>query len=1160
MRDVGEGVPILTSEPGPACGPTEAFVARWKASGAAERANYQLFLSELCDLLDVPRPDPAGPHDAGNAYVFERNVTFRHGDGSTSVGRIDLYKRGCFVLEAKQGVDQKAGGPGLLAAAAAPARRGTGVRGTRGWDDAMLRARGQAEAYAKALPVDEGWPPFLVIVDVGHSIELWADFSRSGKHYTQFPDASSFRILLDQLRAAETQGRLRQVWTDPLALDPARHSARVTRDIADRLARLAKSLEAAGHAPKSVASFLMRCLFTMFAEDVELLPKGSFRQLLESLKGEEEKFPPLARSLWETMNTGGFSPVLREKLLAFNGGLFQDADALPLNGDQLALLIEAAAADWRDVEPAIFGTLLERALEPTERHKLGAHYTPRAYVERLVMPTVIEPLRDDWDNVKAAAVALAARGETDKARKEVTAFHRKLCETRVLDPACGSGNFLYVTLEHMKRLEGEVVDLLRELGEDQYLLEMERHSVDPHQFLGIEVNPRAAAIAELVLWIGYLQWHFRTRGRTMPAEPVLRNFKNIECRDAVLAWDKIELARDEAGKPITRWDGRTTKKSPVTGEDVPDDTAQVEEYRYVNPRPAEWPAAEFIVGNPPYIGNKRMRLALGDGYVEALRFAYPGVPGSVDLVMYWWHQAASLVRLEKAARFGLITTNTITQPYNRKLVDTHRTAKRPLSILYAVPDHPWVDSIDGAAVRVAMTVGANGFHTGFLQMSMQEGPAGEDAVDITFQNRFGLIGSDLSIGPDIMSAEPLLQNEWLCWQGCKLVGKHFQISPEQRQVFISDDPAAAIRLPRYWAGSDIVQNRNERYVIDLFGLTETQARRQHPALMQHLIDWVLPERRANRDRAFREKWWLFGRPRPDFRRANGGIKRFIATSEVAKHRLFVFLNWPGDLTDGSIIAVAHSDGAILGILSSRPHTTWCLHAGGTLEDRPRYHPTTCFDPFPFPVCTEALKARIRALGEQLDRHRKERQALHPDLTLTGMYNVLEKLRRGEALTTKEKDIHEKGLVSVLRRIHDELDRAVFDAYGWPADLTDEAILERLVALNRERAAEEKRGLVRWLRPEFQAPEAARAARPEQVEMEVEAPAAAGKAGRRPWPKALPEQVQAVRFALLAQGAPAGGAEIARAFKGARAERIDEVLAALAALGQARHMPDGRYAA
>lgn len=272
----------------PAADAIDAFVRRWEGSAAAERANYQLFLAELCDLLGVPRPNPAGPDDARNDYVFERAVTFRHGDGSTSTGRIDLYKRGCFVLEAKQGSDRSDPEPFALAPRPKKARKGTAVRGTPGWDDAMLRARGQAEQYARALPADEGWPPFLVVADVGHSLELFADFSGIGKTYTPFPDVRGHRLLLRELAEPHVRERLRLLWTDPLALDPARRSARVTREVAARLAALARSLEQSGHAPEAVAGFLMRCLFTMFAEDVELLPRGSFTRKLQGLRSRLE--------------------------------------------------------------------------------------------------------------------------------------------------------------------------------------------------------------------------------------------------------------------------------------------------------------------------------------------------------------------------------------------------------------------------------------------------------------------------------------------------------------------------------------------------------------------------------------------------------------------------------------------------------------------------------------------------------------------------------------------------------------------------------------------------------------------------------------------------------------------------------------------------------
>jgi hypothetical protein len=439
--------------------PAEYFIERWQNSGAAERANYALFLSELCDLLEVPRPDPSVAENARNEYVFERAVTFRHATGLTSTGFIDCYRRGCFVLEAKQGSTA----PEASLLFEMPRRRGTAVRGTAGWDEAMLRARNQAEAYAKALPAAEGWPPFLIVVDVGYSIELFADFSGTGKAYVPFPDSLSHRIALNALKKPEVRDRFRAIWLDPLSLDPSRISARVTRDVAWHLANLARSLERDYPATR-VAPFLMRCIFTLFAEDIQLLPRNGFSGLLASLRDNLENFAPMVESLWRTMHSGGFSPILRQHVLHFNGGLFESVEALPLKRQQYDILRLAAASEWKDVEPAIFGTLLERALDERERHALGAHYTPRAYVERLVIPTVVEPLRGDWANVQAAALTLERAGKTADAIEILLQFRRRLCTLEVLDPACGSGNFLYVALEHLKRLEAEINDALHGLG------------------------------------------------------------------------------------------------------------------------------------------------------------------------------------------------------------------------------------------------------------------------------------------------------------------------------------------------------------------------------------------------------------------------------------------------------------------------------------------------------------------------------------------------------------------------------------------------------------------------------------------------------------------------------------------------------------------------
>jgi hypothetical protein len=314
----------------------------------------------------------------------------------------------------------------------------------------------------------------------------------------------------------------------------------------------------------------------------------------------------------------------------------------------------------------------------------------------------------------------------------------------VLDPACGSGNFLYVTLEHLKRLEGDVLDILESLGQRQMLMEMEGVSVDPHQLLGLELNPRAAAIAETVLWIGYLQWHFRTRGDLRPPEPIIRDFRNIQCCDAVLAYDRVEWVTDELGRPVTRWDGRTCKPHPVTGEQVPDESAQVPLERYVYPRRAEWSEADFVVGNPPFIGAGNMRRALGDGYVDALRGAWTNVPESADYVAYWWDNAAELTRAGSIRRFGFIATNSLRQTFNRRVLERHLNAAEPLSLVYAVTNHPWVDSVDGAQVRIGMTVGQAGRLPGVLDQVIVERPGQGDGQEVELGRTLGHIHADLS--------------------------------------------------------------------------------------------------------------------------------------------------------------------------------------------------------------------------------------------------------------------------------------------------------------------------------------------------------------------------------------------------------------------------------
>jgi hypothetical protein len=1117
------------------------FISRWQNAAPSERGHAQQFFLELCAVLNVPTPPPRPanvPEDAYfTPYGFERPVDVA---GSSSKKFIDFFRDGAFVIEAKQYGDERTRGV---------------TRGTERWRRLMIEAFGQGARYAQSLPGQK--VPFLVVCDVGHCFEIWSDFSLTGS-YGGYGARQVIR--LDELAQDDVRARLRLMFLDPMSLNPALRAARVTREVAARLAALARKLEADQHDPEAVARFLMRCLFTMFAEDVELLGEKVFtRALKERWVPQPERFPLEVIHLWRAMDEG--TQFNFERLLRFNGGLFKSPSALPLTGDQLQELHEAARCDWSAVEPSIFGTLLERALDPVKRAELGAHFTPREYIERLVVPTVIEPLQKEWGIVQTAAHVLLGDGEpTAKARDEAIRllrdFHARLCRLRVLDPACGSGNFLYVTYDLLKRLEAEVLRELYDLARQRELI-----TLMPSQFLGLERNVRAREVADLVLWIGHLQWQQRGASKNdKPREPVLEVYKNIVAQDAVLTWDREELLRDDEGRVKKVWDMRTTRPDPVTGEPVPDtQKGMIPLYRYIKPRAPEWPDADFIVGNPPFIGNKVMRQSLGDGYTEALREAWPQVAQTADLVMYWWDRAAALVRAGKVRRFGFITTNSITQVFNRRVMEPHLNAEaEPLTLVYAVADHPWVDS--GADVRIAMTVGARPAPGELLTPRVgsvvteakeqgDEGAAREVELSV---RAVAQIHADLSAGANVVGARPLRANMGLSYQGMNLVGKGFRLDPEELPS-LGLDPAALPPVVRpYMNARDLTQGGGPRFVIDLFGMTAEEVRDQYPALYQRVLERVKPERDQNKRDGYRKKWWMFGEARQGFRKASRGLGRLIITPETSKHRIATFA--PMELCpDHKLYAICTDSAFVLGVLCSRPAALWSLQAGGTLEDRPTWTNGTCFDPFPFPAATPEQQARIGALAERLDRHRRDAQARDTKAHLTAQYNALARLREaqsgGTPLTPAERAAQGVMLTAVLAGLHDDLDAAVAEAYGWPVTLTDEELLERLVALNAERAAEEAAGTVRYLRPELQASAGEQLGlvrSREAPEADDDAPESAGAV---PWPKELMQQIAAVLAVVRPRAAPWTFAEITRAFKGARRETLRAQLDGLTLMGQ-----------
>ncbi|MDF2118095.1 class I SAM-dependent DNA methyltransferase [Roseiarcaceae bacterium H3SJ34-1] len=1134
----------------------ETFLARWTGrEGGQERANYALFLSELCDTLEVPRPDPAGSTTETNDYVFERAVREAGRDGGASNKRIDLYRRDAFILEAKQS-RQKGGtkeleGQGTLFETE-PEKRGTRAA-SKAWDSLMMNARTQAEGYVRLLPESHVAPPFIIACDVGHCFEIYANFRRDGKAYDQFPDRQGFRIYLEDLRKPEVRQRLRAIWLDPENLDPSRVSARVTRDIAERLARVSRTLEAKKYKADRVAMFLMRCLFTMFAEDVGLLPEKSFKQVLEACEKDPSTFPHDVGQLWEAMDKGGYAHAIRKTVKRFNGEFFKTSEVLPLEKDAISELRNAAAHNWREVEPAIFGTLVEQALDPKERKSLGAHYTPRPYVERLVLATLIDPLRAQWNRVIATVEGHRAARRDKEAIAAVRVFHDELTRLRILDPACGTGNFLYVSLELMKRLEGEVLEVLVDLGGQEALTGLGGHTVDPHQFLGLEVNPRAAAIAELVLWIGYLQWFFRT-AKGEPPEPILRAFHNIIERDAVLTPDR--------------------KKRP------------------------EWPEAEFIVGNPPFIGGKDIRARLGTEYAQALWAVHKHMNESADFVMYWWDRAAELLTRKgtRLRRFGLVTTNSISQVLQRRVMERHLNAKKPISLVFAVADHPWTKATkDAAAVRIAMTVGEAGKSDGVLLEVTHESGLESDMPAIGLLEKVGRINSDLTIGVDITTAVPLKANEAICSPGVKLHGSGFIITPEQASVLgLGSVPGIEKHIRLYRNGRDLTSRPRDVMVIDLFGLDADDVRSEFPSLYQHVLTHVKSERQkvfsksGTKDaQSYLDNWWIFGKPRIELRPALAALPRYIVTVETTKHRVFQFLD-ESILPDNMLVAIASDDAFHLGILSSRLHVVWALRAGGWLGvgNDPRYSKSRCFDPFPFPVATDAQKATIRVVAEELDAHRKGVLAKHSHLTLTGLYNVLERVKAGapvsgeiaaipdpdsrrtpatedgpaRELTADEWRTFNDGLVMILKELHERLDTAVADAYGWPVDLSSDEILVRLVTLNKERAKEEARGMVRWLRSDYQIPRFGSIKEKAELELSGEADGQIVAAGPKPsFPENDVEQTAAIMATLAVASSPLNAADVALRFKqGRRIERkVSESLEAIARMGFARR-DGGRF--
>jgi hypothetical protein len=1107
----------------------EEFISKWSGlAGGAERANFSPFIYDLVRVLGLPEPEPAEGGKLG-AYQFEGPIPKASFRNPQNKGSADLYKRGCFIMEAKQSYmpprdDRQAEligeGDELIPLTPAGAR----------YDKYMTTARAQVENYAKNLPASEPVAPFLIVCDIGRAFEVYHDSAGNGRGYTFFPDKQSYRIPLPKLRDPDIAARLKAIWTEPRSIDPRFQAADVTRAVAMSLAQVSKDLEEGTRIRSKLTSerekaeeieesalFLMRILFCMFAEDVGLLPKNKFREFLRRAEGNDQLFANGLADLWHKMGAANVSPrfayAFEQEVKYFNGGLFAEtARTFQLSSIDIHHLYEAARQNWRKVEPAIFGTLLEQALTPEERAKLGAHYTPRPYVETLVRATIMDVLEPEWAKVEEEIAALneapspfAGKGRGAAAPKGeglafATAFHDRLSTIRVLDPACGTGNFLYVAMELIQALEARVIETIQTLGGHA------EPKVGPHQFHGLEKNPRAAKIAELVLWIGWLRNRLHDDPDSVP-QPVLAESANINFGkhggyDAVLKMNAL---------------GQPDLETPT----IPD-----------------WPQAEFIVGNPPFIGGKDLRERLGSDYAEALWKANARVPKSADFVMQWWDRAAhTLVAKDSPLiRFGLVTTNSITQEFSRRVIANYLSSplvgedqgggaaasaaeetpesgdsqvgdspsRRPrraptlpspqggaLSLAMAIPDHPWTKATkDAAAVRIAMTVAERGEHYGELREVTKEIGVSTDEPKIELARTEGRINADLTAGVDVNSVVPLNSNEGIASPGVKLHGDGFIVSRvTAKELGLGFVPGLEAYVRPYRNGRDLLAKSRDVLVIDLFGLTEPEVRQRFPDIYQHLLshvwdykewnnakkEWAVKGRKYNNRESYVKQWWIFGEPRRELRPALEGLGRYIATVETSKHRIFQFLE-AAILPDNMIITIASEEAFHLGVLQSNIHLEWTLRTGGWLGygNDNRYNKSKVFDPFPFPEATPELRSRIAELAEELDATRKAALVETDKLTMTELYNLREKLSSGEAMDEKEQRRATKARAAIVNRLHEQLDQAVADAYGWGEEWRAGTIgpaetVARLVALNHERTAEEKAGKVRWLRPDYQIP-------------------------------------------------------------------------------------------
>ena len=960
------------------------FIAKWDKAELTERSAAQQHFLDLCDLLGHQKP--AALDQVGDSFTFERGAS-KLGGGD---GWADVWKKGFFGWEYK------------------------------GRDKDLDAAYTQLKLYAEALEN----PPLLVVCDL-RTVIVRTNFTNTPTETHTIPLAE-----IGEPRALEI---LRALFFNPEKLKPGTTSQVVTERAAAQIAQIADRLREQGTPADEVAVFLDRVVFCLFAEDVGLLPNQLFRRVVEGARGQPERLRAKLEELFSVMASGGDYGA--DSIMHFNGSLFTDRKALLLRHDEIEQLFQATKLDWAAVDASIFGTLFERGLDPDKRSQLGAHYTSREDIEALIEPVVMAPLRRGWEETKDVVDLLLTTGrkqrtgeptrepvggQLTKARNEaqvlIRRFLRQLTTLKVLDPACGSGNFLYVTLQKMKDLEKQVIVFTRDRGFTPDLPE-----VGPWQLYGIEVNRYAHDLAQMVVWIGYLQW-IRVHGLGGYDDPVLRATDNIQCRDAIL---------------------------DLTGAE---------------PREAAWPAADCIVGNPPFLGGKKLRTELGDAYVGAMFDVYRGrVPAEADLCCYWFERGSAAIRNGSSQRAGFLATQSIRMGESRTVLDQIKTTG---DIFFAESDRPWV--LEGAAVRVSM-------------VGFDRGGEGSRSLNGRLVAR---INADLTSGNDLTTARRLAENAGRSFQGDSKVGP-FEVSYAIAQEWlrlpnVNGRPNSDIVRP--WLNAmDVTRRSRELWIVDCPPRVSEAECAKYEAPFQYLVERVKPFRRtAKSGDATGVPWWIHQRPRIEMRAAILGKDRYLVTPRVAKHRLFVWA--PSEcLADTRLNVFSNPTDELFGLLHSRVHEVWSLatssrHGKG---NDPTYNNRTCFETFPFPV-DPRWQASVKGPARELDDLRSRwlmpvewidevsfefpasidgpwaRHVIAPNAEGLGTARYVRRLPKDDDVAPKLKKRTLTNLYNErpqwLIDAHRILDDAVFAAYGWSPDLSDDDLLAKLLALNLERAA------------------------------------------------------------------------------------------------------------